>query len=260
MKKRLYTLLLSAVCVMPTMAQDGSLPMLEEGRVWNDMLLHPGGNPQYTNLYGMPCEGELRKYYVDGDSVVGDNTYKKVYGGIRPELMRQDGPRIYLYDQDLGGEERLAYDFGREEGDTIDYLEYDFKMVVNHVDTVLVDGIFRRRMEMYFVFCGLESDEKPGIFADIWVEGIGGAATSPWFDWSAFMTSGSGMLQSCVQDGRVLFTWDDFFALSITSSIPTTNKPDNRKSDGIYDLKGTRLPETPSKGLYIKDGRKQLAQ
>ena len=220
MEKRLYTLLFFAACFLPTFAQDGTLPMLEEGRIWNELSLHPGMHPEYTNLYGRPCEGNPHTYKIDGDTVINGKAYKKFLKDGSPIsiFMRQEGTRIYKcepnsYLPDWPNPEEPAYDFGLQERDTIYYPHYEFGLVVDHVDTITVDGISRRRLTINM---GLGEDETETL-ADIWVEGIGGAATSPLFYWSAWMTSTSGMMQSCIQDSHVLFSWDDFFAPGISA-------------------------------------------
>jgi len=182
-------------------------------------------------------------------------------------LMRQEGARIYKYPSDVmfpseNGlilQEELAYDFSLQERDTI-YYPYLFNgLVVAHVDTIMVDGISRRRLTMNL---GVGENEIETL-ADIWVEGIGGAATSPCFFWGAWETSISGMMQSCIQDGRVLFSWDDFFAPGIISSLLQPSKDifetkQLESSSGIYDLQGRYLPNKLQKGVYIKDGRKYV--
>lgn len=267
MEKRLYTLLLSAACFLPTFAQDGTLPMLEEGRIWNELSLHPGMHPEYTNLYGIPCEGNPHTYKIDGDTVINGKTYKKfVQNGSHIGIfMRQEGARIYKYPSDvmipsedgLIPQENLAYDFGLQERDTIYYYPpYGFGLVVAHIDTVMVDGISRRRLTMN---TGVEEDEIETL-ADIWVEGIGGAASSPCFYWTAWESSISGMMQSCIQDGRVLFSWDDFFSPGITNSISAAAKPEIGKSKATFDLQGRSVTGKPRPGIHIQQGRKWVVK
>ena len=219
MKKQLL-ILLTVASMLPASAQNGTLPMLEEGRIWNTMSLHPGMHPEYTNLYGMPCEGNPHTYKIEGDTIINGKAYKKFIEDGSPIgiFMRQEGARIYKcepnsYPSDWPDPEELAYDFSLQERDTIYYPPYGFGLVVAHVDTVMVDGISRRRLTMNH---GVEENDIETL-ADIWVEGIGGAASSPCFFWGAWETSISGMMQSCIQDGRVLFTWDDFFAPGISA-------------------------------------------
>jgi len=96
------------------------------------------------------------------------------------------------------------------------------------------------------------------MFVDIWVEGIGGATTSPSL-FNAWASSSSGMMQSCVQDGVVLFTWDDFFTDGVNNSIVDTRTKRSREaSDAYYDLQGRCLSSPPAKGIYIDKNRKLM--
>ena len=216
MKKRHFIILVAAIVFLPAKAQDGTLPMLEEGRVWNDVALHPGVNTEYTNFFGMPCEGIPHQYVIRGDSVVNGKTYKKLCreDWALPMLMRQEGSRIYKLTNNPT--EELAYDFGREERDTM-FIDDLTILVVDKVDVVRVNGVDRRRLWINWIS---EFYEKE-MLVDIWVEGIGGATTSPAL-FNAWASSSSGMMQSCVQDGVVLFTWDDFFTDGVTNSIVDT--------------------------------------
>lgn len=266
MKKRQLLLLIATVYMLSLKAQDGTLPMLEKGRIWNTMSLHPGMNPSYTNLYGQPCEGNPHTYKIDGDTIINGKTYKKflVDGSHIDIFMRQEDSRIYKYDPnsyppEWPNPEELAYDFGIQERDTIYYPSYGFSLVADHVDTVTVDGISRRRLTMNVITETFDTER----LADVWVEGIGGAATSPCFFWGAWETSTSGMMRSCIQDERALFSWDDFFASSIISSLLQPSKDifetkQLESSSGIYDLQGRYLPNKLQKGVYIKDGRKYV--
>jgi hypothetical protein len=113
MKKRHFIILVAAIVFLPAKAQDGTLPMLEEGRVWNNVSLHPGANAEYTNFYGITCEGIPRQYAIHGDSVVNGKAYKKLCREDRnlSILIRQEGSRIYKWTNN--STEELAYDFGR---------------------------------------------------------------------------------------------------------------------------------------------------
>lgn len=250
MKKRHFILLMAAIGFLPAEAQDGTLPMLEEGRVWNDVALHPGVNTEYTNFFGMPCEGIPHQYVIRGDSVVNGKTYKKLCreDWALPMLMRQEGSRIYKWISN--STEELAYDFGCEERDTI-YFDDLAVLVVDKVDVVRVNGTDRRRLKINWI-SGFYEDE---LFVDIWIEGIGGATTSPCL-FNSWASSSSGMMQSCIQDGEVLFSWDDFFKDGYTNSVSDFRIPNSELRSEVYDLQGHRIDSLSHRGLYIRDGRK----
>ena len=197
MKKRHFILLMAAIGFLPAEAQDGTLPMLEEGRVWNDVALHPGVNTEYTNFFGMPCEGIPHQYVIRGDSVVNGKKYKKLCreDWALPMLMRQEGSRIYKWTSN--STEELAYDFGCEERDTI-YFDDLAVLVVDKVDVVRVNGTDRRRLKINWI-SGFYEDE---LFVDIWIEGIG--ATSDLFH-NQPAPGNCTRLVSCEQYGTILY-------------------------------------------------------
>ncbi len=213
MEKRLFTIIVSAVATLAAAAQDGSLPLVEEGRTWNIVGLHPGATIEdcdYTDLYGRPCVGKPHQYVIEGDSVIEGTAYKRLRcGGKTTTYMRQEGPRVYVY---YSGES-LAYDFSLNERDTID--TFGGRLVADKVDTVKVNGVCRRRLTMN---CISEFGDDGGEWlADIWVEGIGGAVSSPSLFPMWATTGNSARMESCLQDGNLLFSWDDFKASGITA-------------------------------------------
>ena len=129
-------------------------------------------------------------------------------------------------------------------------------LVVDKVGVVRVNGVDRRCLRINWIS---EFYEKE-MYVDIWVEGIGGATTSPAL-FNSWASSSSGMMQSCVQDGVELFTWDDFFTDGVTNSIvDTRTKRSSETSDAFCDLQGRCLSSPPAKGIYIQDGKKQVVR
>jgi len=131
-------------------------------------------NPQWRQDWwfggAMPClEIYNYVYYLDGDSVVGDFTYKKVFtrgekefswqGGWPPPdttctgsywydyliaLVRQDGLQMYIHD---GDNEYLLYDFDLAVGDTLpaSYFYYpEDDVVVTGIDSILIGDSYRK--------------------------------------------------------------------------------------------------------------------
>ena len=129
-------------------------------------------NPQWRQefVFGgfYPCiEYDNYVYYLNGDSTIGNLTYKKVFkrGEVKREwfappppvwceegpflydyfqtLMRQDSLRIYLYES---GVEFLLYDFDLAIGDTLPttYNVWMDDIVVTGVDSILVGDSYRK--------------------------------------------------------------------------------------------------------------------
>ena len=267
MKKFLF-LLMATVSMLKVNAQDSTLPMLEEGRIWNKLSLHPAPieECEYKDIYGNPRAGIYYQYVIEGDSVIKGQTYKKLNCKEMPDqyfpiCMRQEGSRIYMYDF-LGDEkETLIYDFSLKERDTVTISEEN-RLVVDKVDTVKVDGICRRRLTMNWILAtgGIERE----YFVDIWVEGIGGVVSSPGFYHTWLSTGSSGMTISCIQDGRMLFTEEDFYAPAWKGETVSVENIRNSstvtQSSVFYDLQGRRHSGNPTKGVYIQNGRMWLTK
>jgi len=134
------------------------------------------GNPQWRMEWGngayYPCI-ELNDYiyYLNGDTVIGNQVYKKLferrdvnynwlwvpppnncegsytYDSFRI-LIRQDSLKMYV--RDLDGIDNLLYDFDLEVGDTlpITYNLYLDDIVVTGIDSLLVGSSFRKVFEI----------------------------------------------------------------------------------------------------------------
>lgn len=123
-------------------------------------------------------------YSVNGDSVVGAYTYKKLYknGEINwvpmsmgtvcsptqtynsfKILIRQEGKKMYVHD---GMQDTLLYDFDLGVGDTlpITYNNWENDVVIANLDSMLIDGVYRR---MFYW------DDNPMLGANFIIEGVG---------------------------------------------------------------------------------------
>ena len=109
--------------------------------------------------------------------------------------------------------EHLVYDFSLGKGDTTVFHD-DFRLNVNTVDTILVDGEPYRRLGIgCYSYYGGDTDYSKGNIREYWVEGIGsdvGPDPGPGIEWvtSSYMT-----FDSCKVDGKLLFTSNDFLRI-----------------------------------------------
>ena len=120
MKQKTITLLLAlslpTICFaqlkVNTAQKDHYRPFLEDGKEWICRQSGVEGQEDYDF-----------RYYLDGDTVIGNYTYKKCYtqhigrGKTTPPqfvtVLREDGPRVYSR---IRGQEHLTYDFSMEVG------------------------------------------------------------------------------------------------------------------------------------------------
>lgn len=123
----------------------------------------------YSGPFGSDCE--TYSYRLSGDTTLGVYQYKKllqtndttlIYWSLKG-AMRDSGQKVFYTDF---FNEYLLYDFGANVGDTIRSIFFcqDTLLVVDSVDTVMIDADFKRRLFFNFSNCG---------FTEVWIEDIG---------------------------------------------------------------------------------------
>ncbi len=144
-------------------------PFVEEGKVWT--YHYHGYNGREFNVDRV----------MDGDTIIGGQTYKKIYdkiGGQYLYALREKGKKVYIVSNeaesllDETGTESLLYDFSKDVGDVIDELKYP--LIVASVDTIDIDGVKFRRMRVQDANQPIEEwdDEMINMY-NFWIEGVG---------------------------------------------------------------------------------------
>lgn len=266
MKKLLLSLLTITTLGSHVLAQRSVLPLVEEGRVWHVVSLHPTDVPEpgtekdyYKDLKGRWCVGFPYEYVLKGDTAMNGQTYKKL---IRTDIslfccgLRQDGNRVYRCDE-KGSSEYVVFDFDIKSGDIFtNYNNSSDKMRVEQVDVITVDGVERRVLKMWA--CDDELGINDGL-VDIWIEGIGcmNGPNYP-FWWTA--TNSQSLLMDCFQNGQQLINIGNFIDIINSGISPIIQSDVKISSSTNYDLQGRRLMQQPRKGVYIRGGRKIVAR
>jgi hypothetical protein len=175
-------------------------PFLKEGKVWNCKVKSYAGVGEWeTSLFALR---------ICGDSIVGGQTYKKMYrddsGGsttLWRELWREEGRKVYAWSN---GKEELRYDFSLTPGG-VAAICGEVTTALCYVDTVeTLVGSFRR----YHV----SNAGAPANADRVWVEGIGHPG-GPYRVWGMEVNDGTEYtLLSVYEDGECIFTQDDFNA------------------------------------------------
>ena len=159
--------------------------------------------------------------------------------------------------------EKVLYDFGLSVGDVAyDDLEEEIRLHVVFVDTIEVNGVSRKRIGFFtgnqLEYYGDKLDHtNPNQWANCWVEGIGGIY-GPTDTYGWYIIGSRTMMQHCYVNGECVFTYDDFFAKSVSGISNPISLPSCK--DTIYDLQGRRVTTPQKKGLYIKNGNKFVAR
>ena len=172
------------------------------GQTNSNTLIVPGSSWSvlYYGLgtYNIPCCVSTQYIYFDGDSIVADKTYKKVFScndelheNITYEgLIREQDKKTWFLSKGFENES-LLYDFSLEEGVEFEYASYmdpeltTVSLYVKTCDMIEINGSPKKRLQI-----SSPQSEDDGII-DTWLEGIG---------------SLSGILQPCYRlflDGGV---------------------------------------------------------
>ena len=169
--------LLFLACVLTSimmLAQDVYHTFLEEGKVWTY---------HYQGMNGRSFDIDR---VVDGDTIIGDQSYKKIcdkMGGKYQYALREEGKQVYIV-YDHQETPSLLYDFGKNKGDVI-YQEVDelsgmvSEQRVIGVDTIDIDGLRLRRLQIWGKDYSIQNPvnweevEVPWQLASYWIEGIG---------------------------------------------------------------------------------------
>ena len=221
---------------------DSYKPMLTNGKEWkcrdvNVMM----GNHDFTVT-------------VCGDSIVDGLVCKKLLykyeegSGYadRYEAAYEENGKVYLCDE-MGKREKfiLLLDFTISEGDKV-----ASGMEAVDEDVATVDGQQVRRLKF-------DSSAADGI-TTIWVEGVGASVNRfcTTMEWPTNGYVGSYMLE-CRDNGRLIYTAEDFQKGWLVNGITTTEAVSNRTS-ATWDLSGRRIKTHNIKEVYIKDGKKIL--
>ena len=101
---------------------------------------------------------------IDGDTIIDSISYYKIYTSgyicydnyfyffFNHELhgfLREEGNKWYT---NLNGEDKPLYDFTLEVGDTLYNAYTTSELIVEEIDSILVDGEFRKRMKLQFPY------------------------------------------------------------------------------------------------------------
>jgi hypothetical protein len=150
-------------------------------------------------------------YKIEGDTVINNSTYSKVYSCFNDSLLqnwnflmliREDSNvKVYRYDS-FNQEEYLLYDFTLEIGDLF-YTGGEIGgnplfALVEDIDSVLIDGEFRKRI----IF--------EDWFDEFWIEGIG-SSTGPFRPFENIFTSDMGWEFLCLEeDSNIIYQNPDY--------------------------------------------------
>lgn len=252
-------------------------PFAENGKVWS---MQVGGIME--NSY------ENR---IDGDTLINGERWMKVHNSIcywstgvqsYYSAIRDAGKKVYAIAKG-SSRQRLLYDFSLKVGDMVrcgvegnsfgclleegekpdTLLGFPFTsyLRVERLDTIKAHSHLYRRFTLTLLDSFREyyrGGTKGLIDNVVWIEGIGSAA-GPFSPWMPRPAEESISVVCEDVNRNLLISYLDFYSDQSSDAINNTTFKRDYKIPS-YDLQGRRLKGTPSEGLYIQNGRKQVVK
>lgn len=171
--KKLAVFLVLSLCLSAANAQP-YVPFPTDSARWSvTRIITSSPNPAFWPV-------EHFDYFLDGDTVIGNQSYAKLYitpniflGGLREDSLKNIygwfilGNSIYTGMNMPDTTEVLLYSFNNlQVGDTLPINPSSNLLVVNNIDSVLVGTQYRKVYEIFNSACGIGGP-------DYWIEGIG---------------------------------------------------------------------------------------
>lgn len=246
--------------------------ILQDGREWHILETTYLDRPQ--ELY--------YTYIMNGDTIINDKIWKKVYSslsysGFDSDILsiikekhpctafRLENGKLYSLSYILGTmpglrDEIIQMDFNSQVGDTlhlgfvnqISAITPVFSFLVTDVTDAIFDEITDDKSRRCWSLNRINNITPLDSVRDndIYIEGIGSI-------YRGIMTNvertnkrrNKSILVECLQNGEIVYLADET-AVHDKYSIPSTIRNE------IYDLTGRHLTVPPSHGIYIQNGRK----
>ena len=251
------------------MAQEREyVPFVEQGKVWYCGYEHGWGTLPAT-LEDPEGEGIDCTFTINGDTLVNDKDYKKVlcqfeeyYGDSEQHYycaVREEAYQVFIIEEEET-EEKLIYDFSNsKEILTLTYNGYQIVRSDSGRRWQFLPGQFE------YSLC-LPSDEMDWRYRiGQWVEAVGAPFANPFafelhrnfYDEPKFGKHIA--VRSCIKDGKYVYNVDWMATPVVPTSIDDNNHIDKSpKESNFYDLQGRQIDNTPTRGIYIVNGKKML--
>lgn len=258
----LYVTYLLLIMHNSAQAQHEYQPFLKLGKKWHCQVFS-GQNGNDWESHWIDFYYEVKEKIEKGSSIyyniVCDNSdnYNFDY------WFRETDGKVYRSDQP-GQDEQLVYDFLADEGETCVFQaaeglyfsltkEKQTEMVLFDIPRYIIDN----DLNAYIAGPSTDGENTSDIYN--WgnltiVEGIGNLM-NPFDFYAAFTDMFPPRLIECFEGETCVFSQEDY--QKITTSVESTYNNDRnaKEANGIFDLSGRRLSATPSKGLFIMNGK-----
>lgn len=241
-------------------------PLLKEGKVWNYLY-------RDVNIWEQYEKTEEHSYVINGDTIIDDKSYKKMYH-LTPDgtsfccALREENRQVQMYvditdennplhDYYLTSGEILLYDFNLPPGESYYISWMKFEYVSSFVKD-FYDRQFTTHHYLHFLYPQDENYPSSDMYI---VEGVGTRDGWNIMDlWRTLPTNGIYQVEdfkSCYEDGECIFTIEDF--QQIYTDIKSVNNT-HKSTATVYNLQGQRLTDKPQNGIYIQNGKKVVVK
>lgn len=224
MNKLLFFLL----CALPLSlyAQGEYAGFASEGKTW--LIYHC---PMWGDQY-------IYKMYIESDTVIGNNTCKKLFSIKNNETpkyvgaLREDLYKVYFCGSNQA--DVCLYDFGLKIGDTF----------ANHMKVVAKEQISYEDNNLTTLSLRYEDELEVK-----WIENIGSLSRP---DCNVIYPGNSECLVACIESGDTIFLDKEMYNRACSLNEKFADESSNQAE--IYDISGRPVIQ-PSHGLYIIRGR-----
>ena len=240
-------------------------PMFKEGKQW---LYHYVYRQMGDDGLSVAAVTEYDvAYVVRGDTLIDGRHYHKLYREYEgnseyDSAWREEGTSVYVVWQ--GRQETLFYDFGLPRWGLAPYAygtaSSDERVYLSSTEVIRVEGVYFNRY--WFV----NDFFSPGTY---WIDGVGSqnGLVSPYLMY-AYYNYPNLIFRSCTEPDGFCFKKEDGWCEavdyqeepSVINTIDTETAYRRVYSSSLYDLYGRRIEGTPSRGIYIRDGRKYVVK
>ena len=224
---------------------------------------------QWAKCYNYyPGDYRSVAYELRGDTIINGKSYKKEWSTDWEDLshmeltgnfMREEAGKVYR--KSKNSNEYLWFDYEANIGDTIFYDDC-FVKVIGHSDTTIVCNRVSRTykgvdVQVGSIF-GSDTDYEyslvPG-YVETFYEDLGLFRNGDVVSDPSFLTTGGWIeLLWLKRDGTMLYQQEEGVLWKDNTGIEV---PKSEQADIYYDLQGRKVAN-PTRGIYIKDGKKVL--
>lgn len=236
-------------------------PMLKEGKQWLYQYHHfeEWGDVEHPeNGYGYDETVSNLCYVLRGDTVINGESAHKMY------VEQENGSSSYycawierdqrVYYVPKGSSEQVLYfDFSLKcDQDFVNAYE-GYTFYLHHTDTLTMNDMDFNFFHFFYGDMGMEIYQ--------WMEGVGKADADGGILFPIFLDRFNCICDyqsfvSCTEDGKQIYPQLPD-GQSVVDRVQTVGRTTDER---LTDLMGRRLPAAPQRGLYIRNGRKYLAQ